>query len=390
MMAWLPVFFMYFNEQLEIRHVIYLESLYYISVVILEVPSGMFSDRLGRRITLILSSLFFMVAYLIFGFTEPALANFTIAQIMLAGGMSFMSGTNTSFYYESLQDDGLSHTFGDREAKVQSYKHYGGAFAVLLGGFLGALNLKYAYIASLFFIIPAVIITFLFKEPSIEEIEKKSLNPLNQIKESLSYLKIKELRWIFYFSIISYILSHIPYEFYQPYLKLLEMENLSFGLHAAIYSGVIYAITRVLGAYAAGNSVKWANRFGLYKICAFALVLQLVVIGSLSLFLNSFLIIILLFRGFSMSMTRAPLNAEIAPRVNKTHRASYFSIQSLFSRLLFSLSLIILSIPITKGVINDWPTLSLILRFAFIAGTVLSIWSMFLGSGNLFKKSSTS
>ena len=51
---WLPVFFLYFNERFSIERVLQLEAIYFLSVVLLEVPSGYFSDRIGRRPTLLI------------------------------------------------------------------------------------------------------------------------------------------------------------------------------------------------------------------------------------------------------------------------------------------------------------------------------------------------
>lgn len=387
MMAWLPVFFLYFNQHLEIKDVIILESIYYISVVILEVPSGFFSDYAGRKITLILSSIFFLISYSIFGFASPGFESFVAAQLFLAGGISFMSGTNTSFYYESLQELGLESEYPQREARVQSLLQYSGAIAVLLGGFLGAINLKWAYIASFAFIVPSTIFCFLFKEPK-EEFTSQHKSGERQVIGVLSYFRIPELRWIFVFSIGVYILAHIPYEFYQPYLKLLELESLS--LNTAIVSGVLFAITRIFGAYAAGRSIKWTNKYGLKQICAASVFIQLSIIALLSLALHPALIILLMLRSFSMAMTVAPLNAEIAPRVRKEHRASYFSLQSLASRLAFSLSLVLLSLTVASDVINDWSTLSMILKYATFGGLVLITPLLFIRSGNLFKVSTNS
>jgi len=51
MMERLTIFFLFFKAHLEIKIVLLLEAIYYISVVLLEVPSGYFSDRIGRKIT---------------------------------------------------------------------------------------------------------------------------------------------------------------------------------------------------------------------------------------------------------------------------------------------------------------------------------------------------
>ena len=63
---WLPVYFLFFNSQLELSDVLYLEAIYFASVVVIEVPSGWFSDLFGRRRTLITASVFLCISYILF------------------------------------------------------------------------------------------------------------------------------------------------------------------------------------------------------------------------------------------------------------------------------------------------------------------------------------
>lgn len=385
MMAWLPIFFLYFNEGLTFREVILLESIYYISVVILEVPSGYFSDRIGRKKTLVISSLAFAASYLAFGFWRPDFVLFAIAQILLATGFSFMSGTDTAFHYESLVDKGMEREFPDREAKVQSWSSYAGGLAALLGGLLGSVQLSYGYIVSFVFMLPALFITARFSEPTNNS-EASAALPLTQLKEIGRYFKSKELVWLFLFSVVLYALIHVPYEFYQPYLSLLEQNDFNIPLDAALYSGVLFAGTRFLGGAVAGQSIFLANKLGLKKLCLLALALQLGIIGILGTLLHPLLILLILLRSVSRSITTAPVNAEIAPRLAQQHRATYFSLQSLVSRLSFSVTLIILSFSIDYQVINEWATLATIFRMSVVGGLIISIPLLFMKSGVLFKK----
>jgi len=385
MMAWLPIFFLYFNEGLTFREVILLESIYYISVVILEVPSGYFSDRIGRKKTLVISSLAFAASYLAFGFWRPDFVLFAIAQILLATGFSFMSGTDTAFHYESLVDKGMEREFPDREAKVQSWSSYAGGLAALLGGLLGSVQLSYGYIVSFVFMLPALFISARFSEPTNNS-EASAALPLTQLKEIGRYYKSKELVWLFLFSVVLYALIHVPYEFYQPYLSLLEQNDFNIPLDAALYSGVLFAGTRFLGGAVAGQSIFLANKLGLKKLCLLALALQLGIIGILGTLLHPLLILLILLRSVSRSITTAPVNAEIAPRLAQQHRATYFSLQSLVSRLSFSVTLIILSFSIDYQVINEWATLATIFRMSVVGGLIISIPLLFMKSGVLFKK----
>lgn len=56
-MAWMPVFFLYLNQYVSVADVLLLEAIYYLAVVMVEVPSGYFSDVVGRRPTLLGSQL---------------------------------------------------------------------------------------------------------------------------------------------------------------------------------------------------------------------------------------------------------------------------------------------------------------------------------------------
>ncbi|MBT8231638.1 MAG: MFS transporter [Bacteroidia bacterium] len=387
MMAWLPIFFMYFSQVIPLNQVLILEALYYISVVVLEIPSGYFSDVIGRRTTLIISSLSFTISYLIFGFIDPTFISLLVAQIFLACGMSFLSGTDTSFYYETLKELNLTDQYVNYAAKVESQKQIASAVAVLSGGLAGYFHLNWAYILSFIFVIPTLFLTFKFKEPLASDKANQKLQFFSQIKALGNELKQRELRWLLMFSLFLFILAHIPYEFYQPYLQLLETNDLSFGFNAAIFSGIIFAITRLIGGYAAHKSPAWLNRYGLKKLCFIALGLQLIIISLMGFILHIGIVLIVLLRSFSMSLVAAPINAEIAPRVKESNRASYFSFQSLLSRLSYSLTLVFLSF-IAGSNTNNWSSLSTILIVTSIIGVLFFVPLIMIKAGNLFNTNS--
>jgi len=374
-MAWLPIFFLFFSEYLTLKEVILLEAIYYISVVILEVPSGYFSDMIGRKSTLIISSILFLIAYILFGiFTSYTIL--ILAQVFLAAAISFRSGTDTSFYFESLSYLGRSSEFPEREASVQSMIQFVSAIAVLAGGFIGAINLQFPYLLSGLFVLPALIISFLFVEPKLEH-AKKLIPFFKQLQISLSYLKHHGLLWIFLYSILMYALTHIPYEFYQPYLKLLEDQGQLAFSDAAVASGILFAAARFVGSFAAKMSVRWTVKFGMINMLMAALLVQLIIIGLLGWKLHWIIVGVVLFRNFSMLLSTAPINAAIAPLVDGTQRATYFSIQSLVSRLSFAVTLFLLALPFQGDKKTEWSALQLILLSSLLVGLLLTILLLF-------------
>ena len=128
--------------------ILLLEAIYYAAVVLLEVPSGHFSDKFGRRPTLLVSSAALTMACALFLFGS-GFAIFAVAQALLAAGVSFNSGTDTSFHFDSLAALGKEAEFAGREARATGYAFTAGAVTAFLGGAVATLELRYAYGLSL-------------------------------------------------------------------------------------------------------------------------------------------------------------------------------------------------------------------------------------------------
>ena len=359
-MAWLPIFFLFFSAHLSIDQVLILESIYYLSVVVLEVPSGYFSDSIGRKTTLLISSLGFCLAYILFAFGSTFVV-LTAAQFLLACGMAFRSGTSTVFHYESLKALGKAEEYGDREAQVYKRSFLFSGIAILAGGALGIFNLRFGYVLSLITAAAGLFFVFRFQNPTSNE---KSFTLLKQLKACLSYLKNRQLRWLFVYGLCLFILMHVPYEFYQPYLKILETKTVSIPLNAALLSGIIYALTRVIASWFAGKSVRFAERFGLIAMLSTAFIWEVLVIGIMGSVLHYGIIAIILMRSVPMALTKAPINATVTPQIQAGQRATYLSIQSLTNRMGFAFTLLLISLGIAGDQAADWPTLKYALRIS--------------------------
>lgn len=372
-MAWLPVFFLYFSENLSLRDVLLLEAVYYISIVILEVPSGYFSDVVGRKRTLVFSAIFFSLAYFLFFITRE-FEFFVAAQFLLAGGMAFLSGTGTSFHFESLKAIGKEDEYGEREAKVYTWRLAASSVAVLSGGLIAHYGLQYPYALSFLTAIPALAIALLFKEPTAEkEASEHGLPFIKQLIKCFSYLKQAPLGWLFGFAVLLYVLIHVPYEYYQPYLGLLEAEGtLTLG-DAPLISGILYALTSAIAAFAAGYSIKLRDKLGLTNLLLIALFIQLGIIALIGSWLHPAILLVILFRNLALAITDAPVNAAIAPRVETGQRATYFSLQSLTCRLAFFATLFTTSFFVEKEAAISWPVLSSILLISAGIGLALAL-----------------
>ncbi len=372
-LAWLPVFFLYFSSFLSLRDVLLLESIYYIAVVILEVPTGYFSDLVGRKKTLVLGAIFLCLAC-IFYFIGMNFFILVIGQILFALHMSFVSGTNTVFHFESLRALDMGEQYGDREAVVQKYGMLAGGTSALAGGAIAIIGLRWVYVVTFIVAMIALFVTLRFKEPKHDISEQKAMeNIMNQLRSTVSFLRIRPLGWIFVFYMVIFAATHVPYEFYQPYLQILSDRQLLFGISVPVLSGIIYAGARYFGAFGAAYSMVWSRKLGLSNFLLLALLCINFVVFVMGITLSSVLIFIVLLRSLPWAAIKAPVNAIITPRIDAGQRATFHSMLSLACRLAFFLTLLLLSIVVPKDHLVDWQNLSRLLIICFIGGILLFV-----------------
>ncbi len=335
---WLPVFFLYFNEHMPIEQVLRLEAIYYVAVVVLEVPSGYLSDTLGRRLTLLISAVSAIFAYALF-FLGGSFGIFVLAQIGLAASMAFRSGTDTSFHYDLLKCLGREDAYPQREARITRNVFIASAGAALLGGAVSIFALRVAYGLSLLAACVAFALVLLFAEPDREaSTARQASGFFLQIRACLAYLSQPVLGWLMLFSVFMTVVNHIPYEFYQPYIQLLGAQAstpLLTGLHTALTMGI--------AAWFAKQSIRLRDHFGTRSALMLSAGVQVVLISLMGFFFHPVVALLLALRSVPRALMIAPLNAAVVPRLQQHHRATYLSIQSLIGRLSFSLCLTLLA-----------------------------------------------
>lgn len=341
---WLPVFFLYFNARFALDDVLRLEAIYYAAIVTLEVPSGYFSDRFGRRLTLIVANVALTCAYAVF-FLSTTYAAFVVAQIALATGLAFNSGTDTSIHYESLLGIGKADQFDAREARVARNTFLAAALAAIAGGTAGSIDLRFAYALSVLFAVFSLGIVLRMTEPcpSTKDDMSSSSDFLRQVAFCLRLLRNSALLWLVLYSVLMIVLNHVPYEFYQPYIALqggaLDVPSSS----VPAVSGVMTALPMLIGSAVASSSIRLRNRLGLVSTLLTATGLQVLIIASMGLVFHPVVFGLILLRTCPRALMTAPLNAAIAPRVPRELRATFFSLQSFLGRLSFSALLLLLA-----------------------------------------------
>ena len=121
-----------------------LESIFHITSLAMEVPTGILADRMGRRTSRVLSRAVALVAsvLMILGRTFPG---FAIAFVLSALSYNLESGAGDALVYDSLVDAGREQDYMKVKGRLEIAFQSARGLALVAGGFLATVSYELAY-----------------------------------------------------------------------------------------------------------------------------------------------------------------------------------------------------------------------------------------------------
>ncbi|MFZ2199381.1 MAG: MFS transporter [Microgenomates group bacterium] len=178
---------------------------------IFEVPTGIWSDRVGRRGTIILGSWARVIAFILYA---VGLSYWWLVAGAILEGLSraFYSGNNDAFLYDTLADSQKENDFDDCKGKISSTEQLSMGIAALIGGIVANFSFVYLMWLSLISQFIMLYISYLFIDPLSHK--KNDANIYAHIKEALElFIHNKKLRLLSLASMLSYSVSEMKWEF---------------------------------------------------------------------------------------------------------------------------------------------------------------------------------
>ena len=295
------------------------------SILIFEVPSGAFSDLLGRKKTLIIASILPAIGSLLFLFAN-SFWDVAIAQIFWAAGAAFFSGTDSAMLYDSLLALGKEKEHKYHAGHQTSIFMAGGAIGTLLGGFLASYDYHYPVILALILAVIRIFIPCFMVEPERQK-PKDGTTLYGHIFQTT--------KWIFSHSKVLALLISGGVVFYciriymfsnNPYFEFIALP--------LVFWGAIIAGYQLIGSFMA-NFVEKIEKFLGEKISYFAIFFaQIVAFVCLAVYPSVLMLIIsaILFafvRSFGDVFLCDVVNKETPSNI----RATVFSLSSLHNNL---------------------------------------------------------
>ena len=136
----MPIWVIYLQELrgMTLTQIATIESIFWITVVLAEVPTGAVADRWGRRISLVLGGFCFCLGSVVFAFSSTYVV-LLAAYIMVAVAMTLYSGAGHALIYDALRQIGRTKEYEKHIGRSEALAFAAMLVATLIGGPLVAL-----------------------------------------------------------------------------------------------------------------------------------------------------------------------------------------------------------------------------------------------------------
>lgn len=333
---WLPTSVLYFVDRFGLGDALRLQAVYYLAVVAFEVPSGWFSDRIGRVVTLRLGALWWVGAFGLFMLSDEFVV-VTAAQVLLAMGFAFASGTDVTLHYDSLEALGRTAEFEIREAKARRDHLLVTALAVVAGGALGLVDLRLPFLASLVAAVIQLAVSFGLVEPMGAS---HSTGAGRDLLKVVAHLRDRTLAWVMVYVLGEVITAHLTSELAAPYVVGVVGETLQQIDRAPVVNGLLAAAIATTAAVVVGGVGRARNRFGLVAVFVAVAAIPAFTLSAMAVATSAFVLPLIVLRSVQTACVAVLVPATVAPRVDRAHRATFLSLTSLVGRLGYGLVLL--------------------------------------------------
>jgi len=315
----------YIASQVSLAQFTIIMSVFALATLVLEIPSGVIADLVGKKNTLILSRLMYLIEIYLIAFHNGFWV-FLIAKIISGVGVSLSSGTSQAILYDSLKRLNKTSEHKKISGIVMMIANISMAVVFIVGSYLFSINNKLPAIASLPIVFIGFVLTFFMKEPypSGKSVDWKSY--FAHFKSGLYYFwKHKRLRFLAFYSLPIITGTTIFLSMSSAYLEAVAIP-------IAII-GFVAAISALITAYTSKKAYILEEKLGEQKS------LRIVEIGTvLGILIGGFLIpyigvLAYFIIAFSVGFFQIIVNDYINKQVMSSHRATILSINNMFGNV---------------------------------------------------------
>ncbi|MBC8061347.1 MAG: MFS transporter [Clostridiaceae bacterium] len=226
-----------------------LESVYHITALLLELPTGAIADVYGKKFSVVVGRIISVISC-IFMISSYSFWGFAFAFMLSSAARNLNSGAAEALIYDSLKELGEEDRYKKVWGNLAFAMSIAQGVAVLLGGILADIKFLYAYVFGTVIQGAALVVAFSFTEPTNNKGISK-VNPLgDQLITSIKVLKARKIvLYLILFSALVGSLQTTVFFYSQKYFQDMS------------YTKTAIAIICGISSLAEAISSKYAYKF---------------------------------------------------------------------------------------------------------------------------------
>jgi MFS family permease len=292
-------------------------------IILVEVPTGVFADRLGRRRSMLWGAVA-MVASCLLATRAHGFVEFAIAESIAALSMALVSGADSAYLYDLLAAHDRAHEYPRRESAASAWHLFGSAIAFAGGGALAQVDMALPYLVTACVAAAAAVIACLLEE-DVEPNERRAGWWYQTFAALDEVVRNGKLLWLVGYSAVVFALVRATIYVYQPYLAERGLSTLEIGL---LFAGV-----NLIAAMVSVRTWQLRTTFGDERLLwGLLAVLGISFIGLASAGAGPWMLALLVVQaiasGIYSPLTKPLLNREI----RSENRAAVLSVESMARR----------------------------------------------------------
>ncbi|MFX1513846.1 MAG: hypothetical protein ACFFCQ_14775, partial [Promethearchaeota archaeon] len=119
-----------------------MDIIFWITIALAEIPTGSIADKVSRKISILIGSFLVSSGVFIFGFANNIWV-FVSSYVIWAGGITFWSGADQAFLYDTLKSYKEENKYQQVYGRVLFLGMIATAVSSLFGGFLATFDLSF-------------------------------------------------------------------------------------------------------------------------------------------------------------------------------------------------------------------------------------------------------
>ena len=326
----MPVIVLFYKSNgLTMKDIFLLQSVYSLTLMTLEIPTGYFADRVGRKSSILFGSMLGFTGYLVYSFSF-GFWQFVIAEVILGVSQSLVSGADSAMLYDTLASAKQNDRYTRLEGRVTSIGNFGEAFAGIVGGILAVSSLRTPFFVQTCVAMLAIPAALMLREPPVKTRKTKpGLKEIGSIIFSALHGDVK-LKWNTFFSAITGAATLSMAWFAQPYFGQIKLPLTMYG--------VLWALLNLTVGIAAIYAWRFEKKFGASRtVITFTLAIFLSYLMLTFMPGYTGLIVLLVFylgRGLATPTLRNYINIITTSDV----RATVLSVRNFLIRFIFAVT----------------------------------------------------